>query len=591
MSFCLASALLAAVGCSQAAPARTGSSVAAAPAAQKPAAPAESSAAPAAAAPKPVEGVGTVGQPSATGAAVLEPPDGKWLTDENGQQYFIMEVPRIEGEYIWEDKDTVRLRGGMPLKLARYDDKTFYAKVFKVLPGEGSPVRGHKPTVSELEKAAETYKLNIPEVSRLRLEPFDSGLPQAGQWRNGFDVADMNGDGQLDIVHGPPRKAGGSPPQIFLGDGKGSWRPWTEARFPGDVLFDYGSAAVADFNRDGHMDVAVAMHILGLRVLVGDGKGGFKLWSEGLDYHIPQEGDPPPGFSSRAITAVDWNRDQRPDLLALGEGMHLNVANEKKAEFSKGSSFGTVVYLNEGNGKWDRKDEGTNESQVFGDTLATGDFDGDGRLDAVTSASFLDRGDIVHLGRGDTWETVSLPLRPRGFVTAVTAGDFDHDGRDDVAVAYVNSELGVSRYGIDVFLARPGKDGLSWERRGLAVGGGRLGYFALAAGDLDGDKLTDLVGLTGDGQVTIFLGESQGFLARAEIPAGGAAAAEPGCRGYDVHLVDLDKDGRDEIVADFAGEQDTGQIIRSLGAEGYKAACPTEGAIRVWKAVAAGAAQ
>src|SRR6266545_7314023 len=348
LSFCLASALLAAAGCSPAAPARTGASMAAAPASQKPAAPAEpqeqKSAAPAsepaAAAPKPVEGVGTVGQPPAPGGAVLEPPDGKWLTDENGQQYFIIEVPRVEGQYIWEDKDTVRLRGGMPLKLAHYDDKTFYAKIFKVMPGEGSPVRGHKPTVSELEKAAETYKAGIPEVSRLRLEPFDSGLPRAGQWRNGFDVADMNGDGQLDIIHGSPRKAGGSPPQIFLGDGKGSWRPWTEVRFPEDVQFDYGSVAAADFNRDGHMDVAVAMHILGLRVFVGDGKGAFKLWSEGLDYHVPQEGDPPPGFSSRAITAVDWNRDKRPDLLALGEGMHLNVASEKKAEFAKGSSFG-----------------------------------------------------------------------------------------------------------------------------------------------------------------------------------------------------------------------------------------------------------
>jgi len=589
---CLSTILLAGMGCSQATPARTADSVpspsspSSSPESPAPAAAPPTAAQPAAP-PKPVEGVGTASQPASSAGAVLEPPDGKWLTDEEGHQYFILEVPRVEGQYIWEGEDTVRLRGGMPLKLARYDDKTFYAKIFKVAPGEGSPVRGKKPTVDEIEKSAASYKIELPAVSRLRLVPFDRGLPRRGQWRNGFDVADMNEDGQLDIVHGAARK-GAARPVIFLGDGQGTWRPWDEVRFPDGIRYDYGDTAVADFNGDGHMDVVVAMHILGLRAFLGDGKGGFKLWSEGLDYHIPQEGDPPPGFTSRAVKAVDWNGDKRPDVLALGEGMHLTVAGEKATKVDEGSSFGPVLFFNQGNGTWARKDQGTNTDQIFGDTLATGDFDGDGRLDFVTSASFVDRGDIVHLGRGDLWETQpKLDLRPRGFVTAVAAGDFDHDGRDDVAAAYINSELGVLRYGIDVFLARPGPAGLSWERRGLAAAEGRVGFYSLDAGDLDGDKLTDLVGLTGDGQVHIFLGESQGFLVRAEMPAGIAGASELGCRGYDVRLVDLDKDGRDEIVADFAGEQGSEQILKSLGPEGLKRICPSEGSIRAWKAVPA----
>jgi len=590
---CLSPVLLALAACTQVAPARTGESAAQNPAkspAKSPEAREESTAAPSeptpakpAETPKAVEGVAAAGQ-SASSGSLLEPPDGKWLTDENGQQYFILEVPRVEGQYVWIADDEVRLRGGLPLKLVRHDDKTFYAKIIKVEPGAGSPLRAKPPSPQEIEKAADSYKIALPTVSRLRLVPFDAGLPRRGQWRNGFDIGDMNGDGQLDIVHGAARK-GSTLPVIFLGDGKGTWRIWQEARFPNDILYDYGDTAAADFNGDGHMDVALSMHVLGLRALVGDGKGAFKLWSEGLDYRRPKAGDAPPGFSSRAIKAVDWDGDKRPDVLALGEGMHLNTSNEK-AEVAANASFGPAVYLNSGRGTWVRKDQGTDSGQIFGDSLATGDFDGDGRLDFVTAASFVGRQDIVHLGRGDSWETAKLELRPRGYVTAVAAADFDGDGRDDAAVAYVNSELGVLRSGIDLFLARPGKDGLSWERRGLTAVDGRLGFYALDAGDLDGDKSADLVALTGDGQVNIFLAESQGSFARAELPAG-AVASEPGCRGYDVHVVDIDRDGRGEIVADFAGEQGTAQILQSMGPEGIKVSCPSEGAIRAWKTVVA----
>ena len=574
---CLA-LVFAAASCSQAAPARTAESGQSA---------AQGAPTPAAAQAAPAPSTQPTGSLTGDPGFVLSPPDGKWLTDEEGLQYFILEVPRIEGQYVWEGENAIRLRGGMPLKLARYDDKMFYAKIFKVEPGDGGPVTRRAPTAEERKQAALSYQIEIPAVSRLRLVPFDKGLPRSGQWRNGFDVADMNKDGHLDIVHGAARK-GATSPVIFLGDSRGSWQLWQEARFPADVRYDYGDAAVADFNGDGHMDVAVAMHILGLRVMVGDSKGGFKLWSEGLDYRDPNRGEGATGYSSRAIEAVDWNGDGRPDLLALGEGMRLNTSREKQPQLEEGSSFGAAVYLNQGNGTWVRKDKGTDESQLFGDSLAAADFDGDGRLDFATAASFVDKKDIVHLGRNELWETAALDLRPRGYVTAVAAADFDGDGRDDVAVGYINNELGVLRSGIDVFFSRLGKDGLSWERRGLAAVEGRSGFYALDTGDLDGDKKFDLVALTGDGQVHIFLGESQGSFARAELPAG--SNTESGCRGYDVHLVDLDRDGRDEIVADFAGEQGSEVLIQAMDPAQLRT-CPTQGAIRSWKAVSAGQAR
>ena len=65
-------------------------------------------------------------------------------------------------------------------------------------------------------------------LGELRVEPFGTGLPQRGQWRHGFDIADMNGDGFADLLHGPPRKGDGRP-VVFLGDGRGGFAPWAEA--------------------------------------------------------------------------------------------------------------------------------------------------------------------------------------------------------------------------------------------------------------------------------------------------------------------------------------------------------------------------
>jgi hypothetical protein len=148
-----------------------------------------------------------------------------------------------------------------------------------------------------------------------RFVPFGAGLPASGQWREGFRIADLNRDGHPDIVHGPPRKQPG-PPVIFLGDGKGAWTRWRDAHFP-ELPYDYGDIEVADFNRDGNLDLAVAVHYRGILVLQGDGQGGFSDASRGLGFDASGAS----GFSSRAIRAVDWNGDGLPDLVAVWEDL------------------------------------------------------------------------------------------------------------------------------------------------------------------------------------------------------------------------------------------------------------------------------
>jgi FG-GAP-like repeat/FG-GAP repeat len=506
--------------------------------------------APAAPAPAAAEDELPLEAPAAAPAAQgPQPPDGKWLTDGEGRKYFVEKLQKAGAPFLRLDDKTVRTRWGITIDVVKEDDQFFYYKVYRT---EGSfPAIRLTPEVSpeEARKIEASYAVDTAESRRLTFTPFGKGLPATGQWRNGFDIADMNGDGHPDIVHGPARKSLTNP-TIFLGDGKGSWRRWSEARYP-RLPFDYGDAAAADFNGDGKMDFALGMHLRGLAALVGDGKGNFSDWGKGLDLQVPQPGNDGGGFSSRAVATLDWNHDGRPDILALGEGPRLNLASRDQARPSASSeSFGVVVYLNQGDGTWVRKDQGTSSSEIFGDSLALGDFNGDRREDFATGSGVMGRRSLVNFSRADgAWNSMDLAdVRP-GYIRSVTAADFNGDGLDDLAVGYISYQLEAWRSGIDIFYAHA--DG-SWTRRPLASVEDRTEVSALDHGDLDGDGKLDLVALTGTGETWIFLGDGKGFFTREAAP--GIAAVDGGCRGYHVQLADLDGDGKDEIVAGFAGE-------------------------------------
>lgn len=570
-ALCFASLLALAAGCTPKAPATTGAGATAktdpqATAADKPAEPA-------AAEPAPAEPAASQAQQRPKGFDFPSAPaDGNWLVDDQGRRYFVHEVAKIEGTYERMFNNTrVKFWWTPPFELVREDESSFFVKIF----GVGDPVApAARPTAATAEQVAASYKASTGESDRLRFISWSQGLPTRGQWRQGFDVKDVDGDGNLDIVHGPPRK-GGAAPAIFLGDGKGRWKRWTSIRLPAELQLDYGDAAAADFNGDGAMDLAFASHLRGIKVLVGDGKGGFKPWSQGIDFQMPGEGGGKPVFSSRAIEVVDWDRDGRPDILALGEGPTMATRRATDASYSKGSR-GAVLYLNQGDGTWLRREAAGNS---FGDALAVGDLNGDDRPDFVTASASQGNQKLLNLGLEDgTWQETSLAVaRPSATFRGVAAADFNGDGREDVAVGYTSFEAGVWRTGVDVLQARA--DG-SWERRPLGVEENSDGIWALDGGDLDGDGAADLVALTGGGAVWVFLGDGKGSFTR-EASAETALAELSGCKGYHVRLEDLDADGAAELIAEFAGEGE--ELFGTSQRRGGDDLCPSGGSLRIWK--------
>lgn len=483
----------------------------------------------------------------------FEAPGGVWLTDEEGRDYYVERMKRYEGKYKWLGEKRVKYLG-VPIDIVDADEDWFYAKIYRVQEWDRSVTR-KAPTAEELAALQASYARQGTESDRLEFVAFDRGLPVSGQWRNGFDFADMNHDGKLDIVHSPPRKGTGAP-IVFLNNGDGSWKQWEAMRIPRG--YDYGDIAVGDLNGDGNEDFVLGIHLRGLRALIGDGKGNFSEWSEGLDYQVPGQGGDAGGFSSRAIRLVDWNHDGRLDILALSEGPRLASPNleGRKAQAIGSINFvfdGPVIFLNQGDGTWKRQAPPPSESAMFGDGVEVGDLNGDHVPDFVTSSGRMSRRDLLNLGEPQSADWLPEPLdlvRPRAYVPGITVADFDGDGRDDIALAYQSFELGAWRSGIDLLLSR---DANKWQRFVLYSRDGRDSFPSLAHGDLDGDGRLDIVGVDLDGKTVVLLGTDQpGIFSLEESPEIDQLRGR--CRSYRAGMADLDGDGRDELVINYADE-------------------------------------
>ena len=130
-------------------------------------------------------------------------------------------------------------------------------------------------------------------------------------------------------------------------------------------------------------------------------------------------------FSSRAIALADCNGDARLDIVALGEGPRLGAMTQADGVSGDGARRASCRHAD---GAWTAKrDEGS--VGLFGGPVATGDIDGDGRLDlAIASGTLGDSRLWYRGGEGCTWTAEAVDaMRPRSYITSIAVADVDGD--------------------------------------------------------------------------------------------------------------------------------------------------------------------
>jgi VCBS repeat protein/HYDIN/CFA65/VesB family protein/ASPM-SPD-2-Hydin domain-containing protein len=302
-------------------------------------------------------------------------------------------------------------------------------------------------------------------------------------------VGDFNGDGRLDWMAstGQINSANMGSVTIALGRGDGTFLA-TEAYVAGQSP---AWAAVADFNKDGKLDVLVPNPPGGsqnISIFLGNGDGTLQ----------PAVNIPFPALSPSFVVTGDFNNDGNPDFVVFSNWCP-NFVNEP-----------LFTYLGKGDGTFQTPINSNISGLSACSSLASmvvGDFNGDGKLDLAmllaANGGVYSLG--IMLGNGDgTFQAPKLTPAPGGRATWMSVGDLNKDGKLDVVVVqYQNNQL-------QIFLGNG--DGTFQAPTTLATG--RLPAFS-ALGDFNGDgKLDIFVGNQQDVNAEIYLGVGDGtFLA------------------------------------------------------------------------------
>ena len=290
-------------------------------------------------------------------------------------------------------------------------------------------------------------------------------------------LTDLSDDKNLDLVAALLSEVGSGAPQtnivsVVQGNGDGTFRLLPSYSIGTGALL--GTLAAADYNNDGKADVDAGVLALGDNLNFTNVQLG-SLLNDGA------------GFGPSTVTQVQpstasFGSVQVAAYVAAGDFNHdgkMDVAVAATAYIDTGVS----ILL--GNG------DGTFHSAVqygagMSGPIALGDFNGDGKLDMV-GVSPNNSSDVSFLpGIGDGTFGLAVNSAANNFIYAVAVADFNHDSKLDVA-ALTGGNFGAP-YQLTILLGNG--DGTFSLGPTTSVG---LYPTAIAAGDLNGDGIPDLV--------------------------------------------------------------------------------------------------
>lgn len=334
-----------------------------------------------------------------------------------------------------------------------------------------------------------------------------------GSWADAVATGDIDGDGLDDVALTTTSyfdKENDHHVFVFL------QKPDGTLAAPLKVHYGFANRtgmAMADLDRDGRMEV-----------VVGRGNGIAILdWNPATLKRQPirlQKFDNP-GWSADDVAILDVDRDGALDVFAQSWGS------------------GAIIYFGDGRGGVARQVRVPTPVSGYND-LKSGDLNNDGHADIVILSGQGETNAYVYYNDGT--DDLSPPLvidpSPEGFTStgALATGDFNNDGRDDLAIMRDRTSLALFLQDDAGGLLPPRTISTTWDPN------------AMIGRDLDLDGRTDLVVQHGSGPLGTYLQGAKGL--QGETVVGGPYGTWFNTQGMSVGDVNGDS-CTDVVVANY----------------------------------------
>jgi hypothetical protein len=367
----------------------------------------------------------------------------------------------------------------------------------------------------------ETFATQITYPTSISVSSVGISINPTGDDSNPYAVAigDFNKDGRQDIA---VANYGTNNVGILLGNGDGTFA--SETTYSTGVDSSPKSVAVGDFNNDSRLDIAVANLLANnVGILLGYGDGTFE-----------NQTTYPTGYGSgpTAIAVGDFNNDGRQDLA---------VAN----------FWTNTVGVLLGNGDGTFAPQKTYSTDVDSNpySIAVGDFNNDSRLDiAVANLWANNVGVLLGYGDGTFANQTTYPTGDAYNPHWVAIGDFNNDSRPDIAVAnlWMNKVGVLLGYGDGTFVSQ------------TTYSTGVYSYpYSVSIGDFNNDGRPDIaVANFGTGNVGVLLGYGDGTFASQTTYQTGYGSGPAG-----VAVGDFNNDSRPDIAVANAWANNVGVLL------------------------------